>query len=330
MGAGTWFRERALGLLRAAVLGAEAEESLLVTRTRVGEYSLAALLDAARTLPLGGARRFIVLAGGESLAAEELALLADYAARPQPTTCLVICADKAPGRSKAAQKLLAAAERVECPVLRPYEVSRWMQGELRRQGYRAEAGVCERLQEVLGDDPAELAQGLEKLSLYLGSSKKTVQLEDVAAVLERIPHGTVWEFVEALEEKDPGRTLRALDAILELGEPAESVLRLITRSRRQLLAGLSAGRQGAAAEEVLEAMGVHPKARAAPRIRKAILQRLAAHRLEEVVRSFPMLLAADSSLKGGGGGEPRMVLTRLVLDLTGGRGGGDEAAGARS
>ena len=42
-----------------------------------------------------------------------------------------------------------------------------------------------------------------------------------------------------------------------------------------------------------------------------------------------MLLAADSRLKGGGGGEPRVVLTRLVMDLTAGRGGGDEAAGRR-
>jgi DNA polymerase III delta subunit len=190
--------------------------------------------------------------------------------------------------------------------------------------------VPERLQEVLGDDPAELAQGLEKLFLYLGSSRKTVRVEDVEAVLERIPHGTVWEFVEALEEKDPARALRALDAILELGEPAESVLRLITRSRRQLLTGLSVRQRGEEAEQVLEAMGVHPRARAAPRIRNAILQRLCSHRLEEVVRCFPMLLAADSHLKGGGGGEPRVVLTRLVLDLTGSRGREDEAPGARS
>ena len=62
-------------------------------------------------------------------------------------------------------------------------------------------------------------------------------------------------------------------------------------------------------------MGVHPKARAAPRVRRAILKRLYGHRLEQVASDPARLLRADSDLKGAGPGDARVVLTRLVLDL---------------
>ena len=79
--------------------------------------------------------------------------------------------------------------------------------------------------------------------------------------------------------------------------------------------------------EILEAMGIAPKARAAPRLRQAILQRLASHDLAEVARSFPRLLDADSDLKGGGSSDSRVVLTRLVVDLI--RGGWGESRKSR-
>jgi DNA polymerase III delta subunit len=316
VGTGCWFRNRALDLLRRAVVSEEEEESLAVTRARVGECDLSAVVDAARTLPLAVARRFIALEGGEELAADGLNLLAEYAARPQPTTTLAVCAERLPGRGKAARDLADAAVRVDCPELRAYEIPRWLDAEIRRRGFRCETGVTARLQEILGNDPAELAAGLDKLILYLGTESGTLRVEDVGEALERIPHGTVWEFLEALEEKDAGRALRALDAILELGEPADSVLRLVVRSRRQLLAGLSARARGGGDDEVLEAMGTPPKARAAPRVRRAILRRLAAHELTDVARSFPRLLEADSHLKGGGCSDARVVLTRLVVELS--------------
>ncbi len=320
VGAGTWARDQALALLRSAVLGEAAPDPGTFLRVQAGEVDLARVLDAACTLPMGGTRRLILLGGVEGLAAEELALLADYAGQPCPSTCLALAARELPARSRGARGLLAEAVRVDCPALRAYEIPRWITGEIRRRGRRAEPGVAELLQEILGDDQAALADGLDKVVLYLGDDRRAITPADVTAVLARLPHGTVWEFVEALEEKDARRALSALAAILELGEPPESILRLVLRSRRQLLAGLAARRRGGGPDQVLEAMGVHPKARAVPRLRRAILDRLARHGEPELVAAIPRLLEVDSRLKGEGGEPPPAALSQLVLELTGGAG----------
>jgi DNA polymerase III delta subunit len=317
LGPGVWAREQAVALLRAAALGGEADGPGAVLRVRAGETDLVRVLDSASTLPMGMPRRLIILTDLEVLAVGDLELLAEYASRPCATTCLVLAAAQLAARSRAAKSLLAGCARVECAAPRSYEIPGWLAGELRRRQRRCEPGVPELLQEILGDDQAALAAGLEKVLLYLGDGPRPVAKADVAAVLDRLPHGTVWEFVEALEEKDAPRALQALAAILELGEPPESVLRLVLRSRRQLLAGLAAKRQGADPDAVLAAMGVHPKARAVPRLRQAILARLSAHREGEVVAAMPRLLDVDSRLKGGGGEPAPAALARLVLDLVG-------------
>ena len=204
---------------------------------------------------------------------------------------------------------------VDCPSLRPYQIPRWLEAEIRRRGGRAAGGVAERLQEILGDDPEALLAGLDKVLLYIGAKGDSITAETVSRVLSPVPHGTVWEFIEALEDRDRGRALAGLQALLELGEPPESILRLMARSRRQMLAGSSVRQRGGGDDEVLEAMGVHPKARSAPRLRRAILTRVRKHTLRDLSRAPAILLAADSALKGGGSGTPRVILTRLVLDL---------------
>jgi DNA polymerase-3 subunit delta len=204
---------------------------------------------------------------------------------------------------------------VDCPALRPYQVPAWLAGEIRERGRRAGPGAAERLQEVLGDDPESLLAGLEKILIWLGDRPGDVTAEAVSEVLSPVPHGTVWEFIEALEDGRPGPALAALGSLLDQGEAPEGILRLVARSRRQMLAGVTARRRGLPDEGVLEAMGVHPRARAAPRVRRAILRRLKGQREGDLAAAPARLLAADSALKGGGAGDARAVLTRLVLDL---------------
>ncbi|MCZ6747178.1 MAG: DNA polymerase III subunit delta [Acidobacteria bacterium] len=314
LGPGNWPRRRAMECLRHGAVGDD-DSPWAVSHGRAGETDLGQLLDGARTRPMGVVRRLVVLTGAENLKIPELELLAEYAQEPCTTTCLVLEGEKLPSTAAAARRLRAAAVVVDCPSLRPYQVPRWLAAEIKSRGGRAAGGVAERLQEILGDDPEALLAGLDKVLLYLGTKGDIITAETVSQVLSPVPHGTVWEFIEALEDRDRGRTLAGLQALLEQGEAPESILRLMARSRRQMLAGSSVRQRGGGDDQVLEAMGVHPKARAAPRLRRAILTRVRKHSLQDLSRAPAMLLQADSVLKGGGSGSPRVVLTRLVLDL---------------
>ena len=314
LGASTWHRNQALEAIRQATVPEE-DRALAETRGRVRECDLTEILDSARTLPLGVDRRLVILTGGSALDREETELLVEYASAPRRTTTVVLCATKLPA-GPGARALKLAACTIECAEPRSWEVVGWIRSELGRRGLEHHPGVPEALQALLGNSPQEIAAGLDKLELYVqGHRSQALRIDDVDAVLSRVPHGTVWQFIEALEDRDSERALRCLAASLEVGEPAESVLRLMLRSRRQLMAGLAARERGAGDDAVLEAMGTSPRARRAPRVRKSILARLGRHRLEEVVEALPLLLEADSRIKGGGAGDPEVILARLVIDL---------------
>jgi DNA polymerase-3 subunit delta len=319
LGPGHWARRQAVDKIRVAVVGDD-PSPWAMSRGRAGECDVGVLLDGARTLPMGVDRRLVAMAGVENLKAADLELLADYAEAPSPTSCLLLDGGKLPTNNTAARRLRKAAALVECPALRPFQIPRWLADEIRGRGRKAGPGAADRIHELLGDDPEVLIQGLEKVLLYLGDEAAVIRAEDVSAVLSPVPHGTVWEFIEALEDRNQRRALSGLDALLEQGEAPEGVLRLVARSRRQMLAGLTVRHGGGGEEQVLDAMGVHPRARAAPRVRRAILQRLSGHQLHRLAADPARLLAADSQLKGGGPGDARVVLTRLVLDLLAGRG----------
>jgi DNA polymerase-3 subunit delta len=305
-------RRRIVARLRNAVAGPDPSPMTMI-HARAGETDLTGVLDAARTFPLLGGLRLVHLTAAEDLRPEEVRQLADYATRPQATTCLVIEGEKLP-TGGAAPDLLARAERLDCAPPRAWEVPAWLQAEVKRRGLTAAPGVTARLQEILGEDPAALAAALDTLSTFLGA-RRQVGIEDVEALLTPQAHGSLWDLVQAVEEKDLGRALRLLDAVLEMGEPPEVLLRLLERSRRQLVRGLAAGSRGASPDEKLAAMGVAPKARAAPRLRREILARLDRHHLSEAASGLRRILEADAALKGGIAAAPRTLLGSLLLDL---------------
>ena len=308
-GAGTWFRDQALAALRQAILGPE-PDPLAETRGNLGEADLSRLLDAARTRPMLGGRRLVLIGQAEALDGAGAALLMDYASAPPAFSCLVLHGESLPA---AARALATAGVAVSCPALRPWEVPRWIGERLRAARLAAGSGVAEALHDLLGDDPATLAAGIDRLGLLAG--RTTLTPATVREFLEPVAHGTVWEFIEALEDRRVEAALRGVGALLEQGETPESVLRLIVRSRRQLLAGLEARGAGAPEDEVLAACGMTPRARAVPRLRRAVLARVAAHARAGLLGDFERLLEADSRLKGGGAEEPGVLLGRLVLDL---------------
>ena len=307
-GASDWFRNLALQSLRRAVLGPE-PDPLAETRGALGESNLASLLDAARTRPMLTGRRLVLIGHAESLDSAEAAALTEYAARPAEFTCLVLHGESLPAVGRA---LNAAGVTVTCAALRPWDVPRWIEERLRGARLAAGAGVAEALHDLLGDDPGVLAAAIDRLGLLAGRAPLTAAT--VREVLEPVAHGTVWEFIGALEDRRADTALRGLDALLEQGETPEAILRLIVRSRRQLLAGLEARRAGAGEDEVLAASGMAPKARVVPRLRRTALARLAAHSRADLLVAFPRLLEADSRLKGGGEAA-EVLLSRLVLDL---------------
>lgn len=78
--------------------------------------------------------------------------------------------------------------------------------------------------QMAGEETRQIGNELEKLNLYLGE-RRTVELEDVRLMVPLSRKGVVWEISRALERRDTVRAIRLVDAQLERGESAIGLMR---------------------------------------------------------------------------------------------------------
>ena len=225
-------RNRAVETLIAAVVE-PAWQSINLTRLDGNDPAQAAqALSEARTPPLGGGDRVVLLQRSPFCAAcpTELAALLQDCLGLIPEHCHLILSS--PGKPDArlrttkALKAVAQEKGFELPAA-------WDgkgQSELVRHtaqalGVALAPDAVEALAEAIGSDSARLASELEKLSLYCG------QLPiDRAAVTALVgSHATTsLQVGDALLAADPGQAIGLLDALVEAGEPPLRIVATLT------------------------------------------------------------------------------------------------------
>ncbi|MEN3336424.1 MAG: polymerase subunit delta [Acidobacteriota bacterium] len=264
-----------------------------------------AIVQSARTLPMMGDRRVIVVLraekifkpkrrgqeGGddESEAGEpgDVEVLEAYVRAPEPMTTLVFVAadvDRVRRLYKAVQK---GATVVECWGLKRGKDAKGL--DLRQVARQAEALVKQAVADAgkqidptasrlvatrAGTDISILRGDLERLLLY-AADKQKITVEDVQAVVTAETSQDDWAVTNAIERGDAAAALRQLALALEGGGVPYMIL----------------GQLGWFVREKL--VGFDPR-----RVRPAV---------EAVFRT-------DLELKSSGG-DPRTLLERLVVDL---------------
>ena len=78
--------------------------------------------------------------------------------------------------------------------------------------------------QMAGEETRQIGNELEKLNLYLGD-RRLVELEDVRLIVPLSRKGVVWEISRALENRDTGRAISLVDAQLEKGESPIGLMR---------------------------------------------------------------------------------------------------------
>jgi DNA polymerase III subunit delta len=296
--------ERVLTTLRDTVLsGAMAafnEEKLVA-----GEVAVDRVLSAARVAPMMSKRRLVVVRslerwearggesdeGGESSTASPLDRLAEYAASPAPTACLVLIGAKIDGR----RKLMSAGRKggflVACEPLARGALPGFVAREAGVRGHAISPEVTDLLAEIAGPELASVVDAIERLSLYVGPSQPIGE-DAIAACLVRLRQSTVWELVNAVGRRELGAALMALDDVYDARDRGLRLIGLLAWSLRQLIKFEAATRSGASAEEAARRAGAPPfKARELA----GQVRRLGAPELE---RWLLLLAEADLELKG--------------------------------
>lgn len=301
----------------AAELSAIVEDELRafnLERMYAGEKGAtpAAIVESARTLPMMGVRRVVVVLRAEKLlkpkrrgrAADEesadgefepgggdLDLLDAYARKPEPLTTLVFVAADVDRSRKLYKSIQKSATIIECWGLKgsakdPKDVKGWELERIAKDaagivtrlvkdaGYSVEQPAARLLAVRAGTDIATLRGDVERVLLYAGE-KKTISLADVRDVVSHETLQDHWALSNAIVEMDAAKALKQLALAFEAGAVPYMIL----------------GQLGYCVREYV------PKADA--------------RRLPAAVDA---LFRTDLDLKTSGG-DPRVLLERLVVEL---------------
>jgi DNA polymerase-3 subunit delta len=293
----------------AAELSALVEDELRafnLERMYAGEKSASpvSIVESARTLPMMGDRRVIVVLRAEKIlkpkrrgkTADEDALEDDaeppgdidvleaYVRSPEPRTTLVFVAADVDRTRRLYKALHKQATIVECWGLKGSRDARVDLRQVARQaemlvkqavadaGQQIEPAAARLIAERAGTDIATLRGDLDRLLLY-AAAKPRIELKDVQEVVSSETSQDDWAVTNAIQRGDTPEALRQIALALEAGSAPYLIL----------------GQLGWFVRERL------PDPRRVP-------------------AAIEALFRTDLELKSSGG-DPRVLLERLVVDL---------------
>jgi DNA polymerase-3 subunit delta len=261
-----------------------------------GEVDVDKVVAAARTVPMLARRRFVLVRGAERWEAPEAETspfdrLAEYAAAPVDSTCLVIVGSKLDGR----RKLMAGARKqdflVSCDPLDARSLPGWIVDRCAGKGHAIDRDVAELLAAVAGPDLSPVDDAVERLSLYVGPGAP-IDAGAVSACVARIRTADTWALVDAVGARDLGRALRTLADAYEPRERGLPLLGALAWSVRQLARYQAALDSGASADEAARRAGAQNHYRA-----RELAAKARAIRGKELERWMLVLAETDVALK---------------------------------
>jgi DNA polymerase-3 subunit delta len=300
----------------AAVFAEAVEEDFRVfnvERLYGAETTIAAVVDAARTLPLLASRRVIVVLQAEKLiepkregkaADAEAKMLAEYVKAPQPHAVVVFVAGGLDGRRRNAKLLLEKAVVVECGGLADRdEAAAWARQAATGRGVKISAdAIALLLDRARADlsrlkgneraryrsrdgrpavDMSRLNTDIERVLLF-AADKKTVSRADVEATTDA-ENVQQWAIVDAIRRRSVGPALRELALVLDTGTlPVQVLGQLAWMVRTE--GQFPTSRLGAAVEAVFRTDLALKSSAGDPRV---LLERLVVELCEEEAAGSP-------------------------------------------
>jgi len=248
LGQEAYQRERCRRTLIENVLSPEDRESGFI-RHDLGEISLAAAIDDARSLSLFATERVIWLASAEAAlprgdAGVETPELAQYIKEPTPGTVVVIEASRYDFEGDDKQKMervqkfyAAVPAQVEFHHYSPDTARSMAQALAKQAGLNLGLAELAVLLEATAGDVARIAIEIEKLKLFTGDRKVTA--DDIGSLVPDAQATTIFALVNALGRGDRTGALQILDALSRAGEYMPLALTFLATQFRMALVARS-------------------------------------------------------------------------------------------
>ncbi len=305
------FKTEALRCVLEQTLGAGSDE-LDCTRHSGADIDLKTVRDELLTVSMFSAARAVVIDDADEFVSRNRAGLEDYFDRPARTALLVLSVKSWPKTTRLAKRLPQVGVDIECSELTGAALQKWITEEAKtRHGKQIPRDAVSLLVELAGTSLGLISQELDKLASYVGERDR-VTVEDVSTLVGGWRAETTWQMINAIRDGRPGEALVALDKLLTAGEAPQKLLGGINFVFRKLADGTERARGGGMPlSQALRQAGVYDRD-----IDSAAnyLRRIGRPRAEQIL---PLIVAADSGLKGGSRLPERLQMEQLVLALSG-------------
>jgi DNA polymerase-3 subunit delta len=314
-----FFRQQIVAAVRQAVVGS-GDASLNEDQFTAGEVDVRTVIAAAKTLPMFGPRRLVLVRGldrwdnksdegGETAAKgvvnKPLDQLTDYAAAPSTSTTLLLLADKLDQRRRLISLAKKESFLVICQSPPRHMLPGWIRQRAKENGHPMAPRAAELLAELVGADLCALGDAIERVELYVGRGSELTE-EAVLECVANLNPATVWDLVSAVGRRDAGGALAALERVFEPGD-GPRLVGLLCWSARQLIRFGSARRAGLSADDAARQAGVPPF-----KVRE-VSDQLRQLPLERAEQWLEALAQVDFDLKGGSRMPQKAVLETALL-----------------
>lgn len=269
------------------------------------------VIAAANTLPFMADKRLVVLRHADKMNAVELGILAQYAADPNPTTTLVLVAEKMAKNLKIYKAIAATGGASEYKAPKKSEVPRIVVDMFAARGKSLGLDAAEVLVRGVGYDLRRISIEMDKILAYTGEREK-LSRADIEAVVSTTAPASVFDMLDAVGARDCRTALRVLENLLSGGESIYGIHAMSLRHVRQLLqarALLDRPDAQRSPDAIARAIGMSPW-QAKNIIRQA--QRFTAGELVAALRNAAV---GEAQMKTSR--DPRLVFERWLIGICG-------------
>lgn len=194
-----------------------------------------AIVAACNTLPFASDHRLVVVRNVEKLSKNDAETLVSYAADPAPTCILALAASKVAKNTRLFKAVDRLGGVVERKTPRGAEFVRGIVGMSRDRGKQMTADAAEVFVAATGEDLRRASAELDKLVAFVGAREEIVRA-DVESVVATSAKTKIWEFTDAMADRDCRRALMLCAGLVADGESVFGLHAMAVRTLRDLIA----------------------------------------------------------------------------------------------
>lgn len=266
-----------------------------------GHFSISALLNALNTQPMMSEQRVVWLQAAEVINKQpkaKLEELINYLTRPNPQSCFVIEARDRLDQTRSFMKALIKSDAVcvrEAAPMNPSQIESWLEAEAKKIGLKISRHLITLIQESGGQRLGEMADALNKLSLFIAPRVEPTVTDLSELLPEARLQTTVWTLLDKLSLRQTTEVITLARTLLDGGQEVLGVVALVHRRLRELIAAKSVVQLGGGEAQLAQVLQMNGYA--AKRVIQ-LVQNRSCLSVSQLAAGFELLAWADAMLKG--------------------------------